>query len=62
MKITARISTKLKTRTAHRSWRQIFQRRRVAHDPMLVVNMSIFNFGGGWDRVFNPFRVRENAG
>jgi hypothetical protein len=29
---------------------------------MLVVNMSIFNFGGGWERLFNPVTVRENVG
>lgn len=42
-------------------WREIFRRRRV-HDPMLVLNMSIFNFGGGWERILNPLKIRENAG
>ena len=28
--------------------RKWFQRRRPWHDPMLVLNMSIFNFDGGW--------------
>jgi hypothetical protein len=32
------------------------------HDPMLVFNMSIFNFGGGWERILNPLKIRENAG
>ena len=52
---------KLKTRNPRQSLRQVFPRRRATHDPLLVFNMSIFNFGGGWDRVFNPLRVRENA-
>jgi len=35
------------------------QRRR--HDPMLVLNISLFNFANGWDQVFNPVKARENA-
>jgi len=31
------------------------------HDPMLVLNMSIFNFDGGWNRVVNPIPQRENV-
>jgi len=38
-----------------------FQRRRRWHDPMLVLNMSIFNFDGGWNRIFNPLPQRENV-
>jgi hypothetical protein len=38
-----------------------FQRRRRSHDPMLVLNMSIFNFDGGWNRIFNPLPQRENV-
>ena len=40
--------------------RNYFQKRRRQHDPMLVLNMSIFNFEGGWDRIFNPINAREN--
>jgi hypothetical protein len=40
-------------------WREIFRRRRM-HDPMLVLNMSIFNIGNGWDRTFNPLKIHEN--
>jgi hypothetical protein len=39
-----------------------FQRRRRWHDPMLVWNMSIFNFDGGWNRIFNPLPQRETSG
>ena len=34
---------------------------RRSGDPMLVLNMSIFNFDGGWNRVFNPIPQRENV-
>jgi hypothetical protein len=33
--------------------RGIFRRRIRRHDPLLVVNMSIFNFSNGWDRTFS---------
>jgi hypothetical protein len=37
-------------------------RRRKRHDPMLVLNMSIFNTdGGGWQRIFNPLKAHENG-
>jgi len=41
--------------------RGIFRRRRRMHDPMLVLNMSIFNFADGWARTFNPLKAHENA-
>jgi hypothetical protein len=40
-------------------WHQTFRRHLPAHDPMLVFNMSIFNFAGGWNRTFNPLKVHE---
>ena len=43
------------------SRRRWFRRRRPTHDPMLVLNMSIFNFDGGWNRIFNPLPQRENV-
>jgi hypothetical protein len=42
--------------------RGIFRRRRRVHDPMLVLNMSIFNFEGGWGRAFSPVKTRETVG
>jgi hypothetical protein len=36
-------------------------RRRRRHDPMLVLNMSIFNFADGWSRTFNPVKAHENG-
>jgi len=41
-----------------RSW---FRARRRWHDPMLVFNMSIFNSGNGWGRIFNSGAVHENV-
>lgn len=40
-------------------WRQISWRHQPAHDPMLVFNMSIFNFADGWSRTFNPLKIHE---
>jgi hypothetical protein len=33
--------------------RTVFRRRARRHDPMLVFNMSIFNFTDGWSRTFS---------
>lgn len=56
------VNSKIKTAGARdpRNWRDIFRRSRAAHDPMLVFNMSIFNFEGGWSRIFNQITPREN--
>ena len=37
-----------------------FRRSRRWHDPMLVLNMSIFNSDRGCNRVFNPIPQRAN--
>ena len=42
-------------------WREKFRRNRRLHDPMLVFNMSIFNFASGWERTFNPLKAHENG-
>ncbi len=31
------------------------------HDPMLVLNMSIFNLADGWNRTFNQLKIHENG-
>lgn len=41
--------------------RKFLQWRRRWHDPMLVLNMSIFNSGSSWNRIFNPVPQRENV-
>jgi hypothetical protein len=33
--------------------RNLFRRRAPRHDPLLVSNMSIFNFTNGWSRTFS---------
>jgi hypothetical protein len=38
-----------------------FRRSRRRHDPMLVLNMSIFNSERGWNRIFDPLPQRENV-
>jgi hypothetical protein len=35
------------------SARKRIRRRAHGHDPMLVLNMSIFNFTNGWSRTFS---------
>ena len=44
---------KTKKQSFSQSLRRIFRRRVRRHDPMLVLNMSIFNFTGGWRRTFS---------
>ena len=42
--------------------RKVFRRRILRHDPMLVLNMSIFNFTDGWSRTFSKYEyVRSYA-
>ena len=42
--------------------RKFFRTRASRHDPMLVFNMSIFNFTDGWSRTFSKYEyVRSYA-
>jgi len=42
--------------------RKLFRTRASRHDPMLVFNMSIFNFTDGWSRTFSKYEyVRSYA-
>ena len=52
--------TRMKRRLA-RKWQEMFQRRRRMRDPLLVFNMSIFNFDDGWNRIFTQFKIHENG-
>jgi hypothetical protein len=58
-----RRETKMKSqrRTLACKWREMFRRRRRMHDPMLVLNMSMFNFADGWNRTFNQLKIHENG-
>ncbi|HMC25545.1 MAG TPA: hypothetical protein VKH14_08735 [Candidatus Udaeobacter sp.] len=47
------MKTKLHQSPPRRSLRQMFPRRVRRHDPMLVLNMSLFNFTDGWNRAFS---------
>jgi hypothetical protein len=41
--------------------RKAFRGRPRPHDAMLVLNMSIFNSGRSWDRIFDVIPRRENV-
>jgi hypothetical protein len=58
--INSRIGTSRKNPVP--SLLKISRRRRRNHDPMLVLNMSIFNSGSGWQEIFSAFKARENVG
>ena len=52
------MNVKPKNRKPARKW---FRARRHRHDRMLVLNMSIFNSGSRWNRIFTPISQRENV-
>jgi hypothetical protein len=56
-----RIRMKNPQQSRRSKWRATFRRHRRKHDPMLVLNMAIFNFADGWDRVFNPLKTHERG-
>jgi hypothetical protein len=47
------MKTKLHQNTPRHSSRQLLRKRARRHDPMLLLNMSLFNFTDGWARVFS---------
>lgn len=54
------MNSSIKTNARFR-WLKLFRRRPQLHNPMLVFNMSIFNFDGGWSRIFNPLKTHESG-
>jgi hypothetical protein len=40
--------------------RKIWRRRAPRHDPMLVLNMSIFNLTDGWNRTFSKYEYARS--
>jgi len=40
--------------------RDVFRPRARRHDPMLVLNMSIFNFTDGWSRTFAKYEYARS--
>jgi hypothetical protein len=56
------MKTKQRENNFRRALRKVFQLRARSRDPMLVLNMSIFNFTDGWNRTFSKYEyVRSNA-
>jgi hypothetical protein len=48
-------------KSGQRPSRRFLSRRRGMRDPMLVFNISMFNFGDGWNQIFNRLKVHENG-
>jgi hypothetical protein len=38
---------------------RFFRRRVRRHDPLLVFNLSIFNFTDGWSRTFSKYEYER---
>jgi hypothetical protein len=53
--------TSIEQRQAGAQRQEMISRRRRVHDPMLVLNMSIFNYTDGWNRTFNPLKTHERG-
>jgi hypothetical protein len=41
--------------------RKILRRRVTRHDPTLLLNMSIFNFTGGWRRTLLKYEYARSS-
>ncbi len=39
-----------------RAWQRVTGRRATAHDPLLSLSITLFNFSSGWDRVLQKQR------
>jgi hypothetical protein len=53
--------TSIEQRKVGAQRREMISRRWRIHDPMLVFNMSIFNYTDGWSRTFNPLKTHERG-
>jgi len=47
------MKTRQRENNFRRTLRKILRPQGSGHDPMLVLNMSIFNFTDGWSRTFS---------
>jgi len=47
------MKTKQSGTNSKRTLPKIFRRRPQMHDPMLVLNMSFFNYTNEWSRIFS---------
>jgi hypothetical protein len=51
---------KTKAQNSSRGLRRVFRRPRRRHDPMLVLNLAIFNFTDRWSRTFSKYESRRS--
>ena len=54
------MKTKQRENTFRSRLRRVLQPRAPRHDPMLVLNMSIFNFTDGWNRTFSKYEYARS--
>jgi len=54
------MKTKQRENNLKNALRKVFRRRARRHDPMLVLNMSIFNFTDGWNRTFSKYEYARS--
>jgi hypothetical protein len=54
------MKTKQRENNSRHPLRNLFRRRARRHDPMLVLNMSIFNFTDGWSRTFSKYEYARS--
>lgn len=54
------MKAKLRENNFRSTLRRLFRPRAHRHDPMLVLNMSIFNFTDGWNRTFSKYEYARS--
>jgi hypothetical protein len=54
------MNTQTRENNFRSSARKRIRRRAPKHDPMLVLNMSIFNFTNGWSRTFSKYQFERS--
>jgi hypothetical protein len=50
------MKTQRKRNLLARAWQRVIGRRPPAHDPLLSLSITLFNFSTGWDRVLQKQR------
>ncbi len=45
------MKTHSKLNALARAWQRMSGRRAPAHDPLLALSITLFNFSSGWDRM-----------
>jgi len=54
------MKTKQRENNLRSRLRKVFRQRGPGHDPILVFNMSIFNFTDGWNRTFSKYEYERS--